>query len=155
MPVPATDDRVGQRIDHSPVLSHLVRYIDLVFIALFSALVISRRDYSLRFWVGMAIAAIGFFLWALARVQLGSSFSVGAQARRLVTHGLYSKFRNPIYLFGGIGYVGLFIALGNWILLAIFVAFNSFQLGRIKREAQVLEAAFGDDYRRYRSRTWF
>ena len=155
MPFPATDDNVGRRIDASPVLSRIVRYIDAVILAAFTVFVVAQRDYSVRFWGGMTIAAIGISLWALARVQLGSSFSVGAQARRLVTHGLYSKFRNPIYFFGGIGYVGLFIALGNWIVLALFLALYTFQFGRIKREAQVLEAAFGDDYRRYRSRTWF
>ena len=155
MSAPATDNKVGQRIDASPVLSPMVRYIDAVILAIFAGFVISRGDYGVRFWIGMAIAAFGISLWALARVQLGSSFSVGAQARRLVTHGLYSKFRNPIYLFGGIGYVGLFVALGNWIVLALFLALYTFQLGRIKREAQVLEAAFGDDYRRYRARTWF
>jgi protein-S-isoprenylcysteine O-methyltransferase Ste14 len=154
MPPPATDDRVGQRIDASPVLSRVVRYIDAVILAAFVTFVVAQRDYGVRFWIGMSIAAIGIFLWALARIQLGSSFSVGAQARRLVTTGLYSKFRNPIYLFGALAYVGLFIALGNWIVLAAFLAFNSFQIGRVKREEKVLEAAFGDEYRRYRTRTW-
>lgn len=87
--------------------------------------IVSRRDYSIRFWLGMAIAAIGISLWALARVQLGSSFSVSPQARRLVTTGLYSKFRNPIYLFGGVRIVGLLVALGNWTLLVVFLALNS------------------------------
>lgn len=155
MPAPATDDRVGRRIDASPVLSGVVRNMDAVFIAAFTAFVVAQRDYGVRFWIGMTIAAMGIFLWALARVQLGSSFSVSAQARRLVTTGLYSKFRNPIYLFGGIGYVGLFIALGNWIVLAAFLALYTFQIGRVKREEKVLEAAFGDEYRRYRARTWF
>ena len=103
----------------------------------------------------MAVAAFGISLWALARVQLGSSFSVTPQARRLVTTGLYSKFRNPIYLFGGIGYLGLFIALGNWPALALFAVLYSYQIPRVKREEKVLEAAFGEQYRRYRASTWF
>jgi protein-S-isoprenylcysteine O-methyltransferase Ste14 len=149
------DDKAARRIDSSPFLSRIVRYIDAFVLAAFTAFVVWQRDYGVRFWIGMAIAAIGIFLWGLARVQLGSSFSVSAQARKLVTTGLYSKFRNPIYLFGGIGYLGLFIALGNWIALAVFVAFYSFQIPRVKREEKVLEAAFGDQYRRYRASTWF
>jgi protein-S-isoprenylcysteine O-methyltransferase Ste14 len=144
-----------QRIDRSPVLSLLVRYIDTIILSALAILVVSQRDYRAHFWIGMGIAASGTFLWGLARVQLGSSFSVSPQARRLVTTGLYSKFRNPIYFFGGIAYLGLFVALGNWIALAIFLAFYSFQIERVKREAKLLEAAFGDDYRRYRARTWF
>jgi protein-S-isoprenylcysteine O-methyltransferase Ste14 len=35
------------------------------------------------------------------------------------------------------------------------VIINLGQYFRIKREEQVLEAAFGDDYRAYKSKTWF
>jgi protein-S-isoprenylcysteine O-methyltransferase Ste14 len=155
MPLHAPDGKVGQRIDASPVLSRLVRYIDAAMLTVFAAFVVSRGDYRLRFWIGMTLAVVGISLWGLARIQLGSSFSVGPQARRLVTTGLYSKFRNPIYLFGGIGYLGLLIALGNWIVLALFLAVNSLQIPRIRTEEKVLEAAFGESYRRYRAMTWF
>jgi protein-S-isoprenylcysteine O-methyltransferase Ste14 len=131
------------------------RYVDLVLIALFSAFAVSRKDYGVRFWIGMAVAAMGFCLWGVARIQLGSSFSVTAQAKKLVTTGLYSKFRHPVYFFGGIGYLGLLLALGNWIVLAIFLAFNCFQIPRMRSENRVLAEAFGEEYRRYRARTWF
>lgn len=140
---------------NSSILNGVARYIDAFLFAAFIVFVVSQRDYGVRFWIGMAIAALGIFLWALARIQLGASFSVTAQARRLVTTGLYSKFRNPIYLFGGIGYLGLFVALGNWVALALFVVLYSYQIPRVKREEKVLEAAFGDQYRRYRASTWF
>lgn len=39
-----------------------------------------------------------------------------------------------------------------WILLAVVVVI---QVVRAQREARVLEAKFGEDYRAYRSRTWF
>jgi protein-S-isoprenylcysteine O-methyltransferase Ste14 len=80
---------------------------------------------------------------------------VGPQARRLVTTGLYSKFRHPIYLFFGIGCLGLLIALGNWLVLALFLAVNSFQIPRIRKEEKVLESAFGESYGRYKAKTWF
>lgn len=126
-----------------------------VILASLTIFIVSRRDYGGRFWLGMAIAAIGISLWALARIQLGSSFSVSPQARRLVTTGLYSKFRNPIYLFGGVGIVGVLVALGNWTVLVMFLALYSIQISRAKKEAKALEATFGDEYRRYRARTWF
>ena len=149
------NNRAARRVDSSPFLSRIIRYIDAFILTAFAVFVVWQRDYGVRFWIGMTIAAIGMFLWGLARVQLGSSFSVSAQARKLVTTGLYSKFRNPVYLFGGIGYVGLFIALGNWPALALFVVLYSLQISRVKREQKVLEAAFGEQYRRYRASTWF
>jgi protein-S-isoprenylcysteine O-methyltransferase Ste14 len=157
---------VRSRRDKNILTAHDGRSIDvgqfcvtdllmLVILASLTIFIVSRRDYGSRFWLGMGIAAIGISLWALARIQLGSSFSVSPQARRLVTTGLYSKFRNPIYLFGGVGIVGLLVALGNWMVLAIFIALNSVQISRAKKEAKALEATFADEYRRYRARTWF
>ena len=39
-----------------------------------------------------------------------------------------------------------------WLLLPVIVVM---QTVRARREAQVLEAAFGDAYREYRCKTWF
>jgi protein-S-isoprenylcysteine O-methyltransferase Ste14 len=50
--------------------------------------------------MGLTIATIGLVLWISARLQLGQSFTVRARATALVTTGLYSKIRHPIYLFG-------------------------------------------------------
>lgn len=137
------------------VLNAIGRWIDLVLFTASIAFVIAQRDYGWRFRIGMAIAAFGIVFWATARVQLGSSFSVDAQAKKLVATGLYSKIRNPIYLFGGIGYLGLVLALGNWPVLALFVVLYSYQIPRIKKEERVLEQAFGEEYRQYKVRTWF
>ncbi len=107
-------------------------------------------------WIGAAISVPAFGLWMLSRYQLGSSFAVRAEAKKLVAHGLYSKLRNPIYTFGFLAFVGEFVALGWYIWAAVFVVINLVgQRFRVKREEQVLEAAFGDDYRAYKSRTWF
>lgn len=138
------------------ILNEILRYIDAILFTVFIAVVIARHDYSLRFFIGAAFAVFGIVLWAVARVQLGSSFAVTAQAKKLVTTGLYSRIRNPVYFFGGIGYLGLFIAWGNWLAFVIFILFFlSYQIPRVRKEQQVLEQAFGDDYRRYRANTWF
>ena len=106
-------------------------------------------------WIGAAISVPAFTLWMLARYQLGASFAVRAEAKNLVTHGLYSKIRNPIYLFGGLAFLGEFLAQGWYIWMAVFVIINLGQYFRIRREEQVLEEAFGDDYRAYKAKTWF
>ena len=99
--------------------------------------------------------AVGFSLWLTAHVQLGSSFAATAVARELVTHGLYSKIRNPIYLFGAIATIGLFLFLGRPWLLLLFVVLIPVQVVRMHNEARVLEAKFGNEYRNYRKGTWF
>ncbi len=128
----------------------------IVLIPAFAASVVARGDYGLRFWIGMAVGAFGIALWGLARLELGSSFAVRAEAKKLVTTGLYSRIRNPVYVFGGIGYLGLFIALGNWTAVAVFVVVYVFYQGaRIRKEERILTDAFGEEYCRYKAWTWF
>lgn len=105
--------------------------------------------------IGALIAIPCAGLWLLARLQLGKSFSVTAQARQLVTTGLYAKIRNPIYFFGLCFITGIIVYLGAyWWLLAIPVLV-ALQFWRAGKESAVLEAKFGDEYRRYRQNTWF
>ena len=75
-------------------------WIDAVAFLVFAAMLLFYGRWGVRFIAGMRIAAAGFALWTVARLQLGSSFSARARANQLVTTGLYSKFRHPIYLFG-------------------------------------------------------
>ena len=51
--------------------------------------------------------------------------------------------------------VGLVLALHHPGLWLLFVAIVIMQTIRARREAQVLEAAFGEAYREYRRKTWF
>src|SRR5690242_1879211 len=71
--------------------------------------------------VGLAILVPSFALWALARHQLGASFTLRAEARQLVTHGLYSRIRHPIYLFAECMALGIIIFLGFPLLLLVWV----------------------------------
>ncbi len=105
--------------------------------------------------VGACLLLLGFTLWTVARFQLGASFSVSAQARKLVTQGLYSKIRNPIYVFGSCVIAGAILIMRQPFWLLVFVVIVPMQIWRGRKEASVLENAFGDEYRRYRSGTWF
>jgi protein-S-isoprenylcysteine O-methyltransferase Ste14 len=104
---------------------------------------------------GAILLVPSFILFSVAHVQLGSSFSVTAQARNLVTTGLYSRIRNPIYLFGGLLIVGVFLFLERPRYLLIFLVLIPLQFVRMRREAKVLEEKFGDTYRNYKKSTWF
>jgi len=104
---------------------------------------------------GLCLASAGFVLWTIARFQLGSSFTATAQARQLVTRGLYSRIRNPIYIFGSCVIGGAILAVRCPVWLLIFVIIIPLQLWRARKEANVLEAKFGEEYRSYRAGTWF
>ena len=104
---------------------------------------------------GMAIAIPAFVLLLIARVQLGRSFSVQAKATTLVTTGIYSRIRNPVYIFSALSLAGLILwAQRPWLFL-FFAVLVPMQIARSRREAQVLTEKFGDAYLEYRRRTWF
>jgi protein-S-isoprenylcysteine O-methyltransferase Ste14 len=105
--------------------------------------------------IGALIAIPAGGLWLVARLQLGKSFSVTAQARHLVTTGLYSKIRNPIYVFGLVLIVGIIVYLGQYWWLFGVIPLLAMQYWRVRAESAVLEAKFGDEYRQYKARTWF
>lgn len=104
---------------------------------------------------GTAIALPAFLLLALARLQLGRAFSVEAKATTLVTTGLYSRIRNPIYVFGGLMIAGVILILEKPLFLLVFFILIPLQVIRSRKEAQVLEAQFGEAYQEYRRQTWF
>jgi protein-S-isoprenylcysteine O-methyltransferase Ste14 len=105
--------------------------------------------------VGLCLLLAGFVLWTIARFQLGSSFTATAQAKQLVTRGLYSRIRNPIYVFGSCVIAGVILLLERPIWLLVFMLIIPMQIWRAQTESQVLEAKFGEEYRKYRAGTWF
>jgi protein-S-isoprenylcysteine O-methyltransferase Ste14 len=111
--------------------------------------------WNLQRGLGAALMLIGMGGAAVARVQLGRSFAIRAKAHQLVTRGLYSKIRNPIYVFGTVMVAGFLLILHQPVGWLFFVLMIVIQIIRAHREARVLEAAFGDTYRDYRSKTWF
>ena len=105
--------------------------------------------------IGLLLALIGLAGVILSRYTLGRSFSIAPKATALVTSGIYSRIRNPIYVSGTFAVLGLILMVGRPELFVIFIILIPMQIIRARREAAVLEAKFGDAYREYRKRTWF
>jgi protein-S-isoprenylcysteine O-methyltransferase Ste14 len=105
--------------------------------------------------IGLILALIGLGVTIAARYTLGRSFSWIPKATGVVSGGIYSRIRNPIYVSGTILVVGVALVMGRAKLLAILLVLIPVQIIRARREAAVLEAKFGDEYREYRKRTWF
>ena len=104
---------------------------------------------------GFVVMLLSGILLTIARLQLGNSFSITPQATALVTHGLYAKIRNPVYVFSGILLIGLAFFLKDLKFLWVLIVLLPIQILRARKESEVLEAHFGDAYRQYKSTTWF
>jgi len=105
--------------------------------------------------IGLLFGLIGLAGVILSRYTLGRSFSVAPKATALVTSGIYSRIRNPIYVCGAIFLLGLVLIVWMPYLPIVLLVLVLMQIIRARREAAVLEAKFGDAYREYRKGTWF
>ncbi len=105
--------------------------------------------------IGLILAVGGIGALTVARYQLGNSFSVRPVARELVTHGIYSKLRNPVYIFSAVGLVGLVLYVNRLEFLWLLAVVVPVQALRAREEGKVLEEKFGDVYRAYKEQAWF
>jgi protein-S-isoprenylcysteine O-methyltransferase Ste14 len=112
-----------------------------------------RRELSLSLeMISTVSILIGMVGAVVALSQLGRSFSLMAETRRLVTSGPYRFVRHPLYLTEEIAIIGLFIQFVSvWtaLLLAVQIAC---QMRRMDNEELVLSASF-PEYTTYRQHT--
>jgi protein-S-isoprenylcysteine O-methyltransferase Ste14 len=105
---------------------------------------------------GAALGVASIILLIVARIQIGASFSLHAKAHALVTSGLYSRIRHPIYVFSTLMIAGIALYLNQlWLLLVLVVVIVPVQFYRARIEEQTLMGAFGEDYARYKASSWF
>jgi protein-S-isoprenylcysteine O-methyltransferase Ste14 len=131
-----------------PRISALMGTFLIYGIALFP-----RRELSLSSeMISTVLTFIGSAGAIVALSQLGRSFSVMAETRRLVTSGPYHFVRHPLYLAEEIAIFGVlmqFASVWTALLLALQIAF---QLRRMHNEEFVLTASF-PEYFAYRQTT--
>ena len=110
------------------------------------------------FWSAIALIWIGMALRLWAVLTLGRFFRTSVfiqDDHRLITSGPYRRLRNPSYTGGLITFVGIGLALGNWLSLAAAVVAIMIAYGwRIRTEEEALRERFGQAYADYMRRSW-
>jgi protein-S-isoprenylcysteine O-methyltransferase Ste14 len=106
-------------------------------------------------FAGVALAVVSFALVLLSRIQLGKSFAVTPKAKDLVTHGLYSRLQNPMYVFLDLSICGVALATHRWYVLLPLAVLLPLQIRNSRRECQLLHEKFGERYEVYHRATWF
>ncbi|MGY4171681.1 protein-S-isoprenylcysteine O-methyltransferase Ste14 [Bradyrhizobium sp. USDA 4518] len=85
---------------------------------------------------------------------LGKSFSILAEARRLVTDGPYRIVRHPLYLCEMVALVGVTLQVFSPLAVLIAIAVVAIQCRRMFNEERILRLAF-PEYEAYAARTPF
>ena len=108
-----------------------------------------------RLVIGIIIGLPSFLLMLISRRQLGDSFTIMPEAKKLVTTGLYYRIQHPLYFFLDLFLVSIIVVLGWSLLLWIWIILVVMQILQSRREEKVLAAAFGAEYKTYQQQTWF
>ena len=110
---------------------------------------------ALKELLGLLLLVVSLAVVAIARVQLGSSFSTKPKATELVTTGLYRRVRNPLYIAG----VGAVFGFAGWVgsmaPLALLVVLVPVQIMRARAESNLLRQRFGERYSNWAKQCWF
>jgi protein-S-isoprenylcysteine O-methyltransferase Ste14 len=115
------------------------------------------RSFALTAWYfgGLLLCLIGLgFMWK-AVFDLGDEFKAYPGSKRLVTTGIYTRFRHPTYM-------GLSLLLFGWAamvqsdkLLSVAVVVTAVNISRAQLENEVLRKRFGKKYEEYENQVWF
>jgi protein-S-isoprenylcysteine O-methyltransferase Ste14 len=104
--------------------------------------------------IGTLILFPSLFLWALARFQLARCCTLLPVAEELITKGLYSRFRNPVYLFGSLTMIGYFLFYDHPEGILCMFIIVPLQYYRASQESIALESRFGESYHDYVKTVW-
>ncbi len=102
--------------------------------------------------IGTSLVVLGTAFSIIAVGTLGRSFSIMAEARRLVTRGVYSIVRHPLYLAEEIAVLGIVVKVFSLPAVLLLTLHVAIQIRRMENEETVLINAF-PEYETYMVQT--
>jgi protein-S-isoprenylcysteine O-methyltransferase Ste14 len=106
--------------------------------------------------IGFIIGGIGAVLIITGIMTLGKYFTASITPKGLVTHGIYSKVRHPIFMGVILVYLGIELIFQSiyGLLLVGFVLIPFYVYSAIEEE-KILSKMFKDKYTAYKKKTLF
>jgi len=130
-------------------------YFYTVFAAAFDWPLVSTQRFfhsNSAAWAGVALCLGGLSILLASLVSFGRSFRVGIDVDhpdQLVTAGIFSVSRNPIYVGAALILTGEFLAFPNWIPLAYLVGGLALFHRQVLREEEFMRGHYGQEYLQY------
>lgn len=94
----------------------------------------------------------GLIILIISQIQLGNSYRILLPGKKikLITSGLYSLMRNPLYIGAYISFIGIFLMYPSIVFFIFFIIIIVNNHFRILEEEKVLLELYGDEYRSYK-----
>lgn len=101
----------------------------------------------------LAFGVTGFAWMVITMKRARTPIHNAKTPTTLVERGPFRLTRNPMYLFGALGYAGAAVLFQHpWSLALLPFVQIAIHFGVVRREEDYLEGKFGDAYRRYKAR---
>ncbi len=111
------------------------------------------RLYPLPYALGLGMMVVGLWLFYRSHTDLGTNWSVTLQMREnhgLVTSGVYSVIRHPMYSSMFLLGIAQLLFLPNWVAgPAYLLSFGVLYMFRVRAEERMMLDHFGTEYEQY------
>lgn len=102
--------------------------------------------------IGIILIFVGTIIFISALISFGKSWRIGIDknnAGKLITKGIFSITRNPIFLYINIYFLGTFLVYSNlFFLITMILVFIGVHF-QILQEEKFLLSYYGNEYREY------
>ena len=105
--------------------------------------------------IGFILSMLGLIIGFISQLQMKDSWRLGIdrdKSTELVTGGLFSISRNPIYVSLGLSLLGFFMMAPNAISIVFFLLMMYGINEKIKDEEEFLHEQFGDAFIKYKAK---
>ena len=107
--------------------------------------------------IGAVILFLGCLLFLITHIALKNNWSPYLELNKehkLITTGVYSIVRHPMYTSFMLTIIGNGLILANWFILGFGLAVSVISyIIRLDDEERMMEDYFGDEYREYKKKT--
>jgi len=142
---------VAHRMKGMGVRARLITALPVIMVAAWMA---TRREgpWTPTRLLGLMLILTGLTFLTIAHIQFERQLT---RQLGLVTRGVYSRVRHPIYLFSFVAFTGLLLYLDQWWGVLALLPFQPILQHLAGREEKELETLYGERYLRYKQQTWF
>lgn len=108
-------------------------------------------------YLGVAIFLSGYWIRTLAARKLNKQFSYLVtiqEHHQLITSGIYSLIRHPVYLGTILAVIGMFLVFPTLFGLAFVFVYSAILIHRMNLEEKLLFKYFGSVYQEYTSKSF-